>query len=283
MGIKVKDDYGWEIPSEKAWQAYESLKEEMGAKELFLELQPALGEDTWKDLIADVARDYDEETDDSDELLEYLDFEEILDDLAKKLSNDELAENLAYICRMTDIRIPELEADIKDALWKEPDNESPEAGRLTLKRPVVYASPEHPDDYYLILTRKDGMFDVYTRGEYDLVGTEFRTIEEAKKNIDEGRTDEHVVTPEEDLEGNAGATKKDPENKQVIYKGFRLKKLPTNEWVISTAGSGIGMQTDLTRKPSFESAVKYLFEHTTAPKPTGTDKVSQLLKKYWEA
>lgn len=293
MGVVLmKDDYGWEIPSEKAYSAYESLKEAMGVKKLYNSMEFALGTDDWKELIAEVARDYDEETDDSDELLEYFDFEEILDDLVKKMSTDDLADNLAYICRMNDIQIPELSQNIDDALWKKADNDSPEAGRLTLKRPVEYTSADHPSDHYLIVTRTDGKFDVYTRGDYDLVGVGFKTIEEAKANIDEGRTEEHVVTPEEKLDGDesdggeadkVSSTKPDPENKQVDYKGFRLKKLETGEWQISAAGDGVGMQIVLTRMPSFEAAVKYLFKNTMAPKPTGTDKKSLLLKEYLEA
>lgn len=292
MGIKfVKDDYGWEIPLKKVYNVYESLKEELGVEELYRSMELALGTDEWKELIADVARDYDEDTDDSDELLAYLDFEEILDDLVKKMSSDDLADNLAYICRMNNIEIPELvhEEDMDDALWINADNDSPEAGRLTLKRPIEYTSDKHPDDHYLIVTRIDGLFDVYTRHDYDLVGVGFKTVEEAKANIDEGRTKPHVVTPEEKLDGEkperekvAAAKKPDPSNKVVDYKGFRLKKLETGEWQISSAGDSVGMEITLTRAPSFEAAVKYLFKNTMAPKPTGTDKKSQLLKEYLE-
>lgn len=290
MGIVlIKDDYGWKIPSEKAYSAYESMKEMMGAEELYNSIEFALGTDDWKELIAEVASDYDEETGDSDELLEFLDFEEILDDLVQKMSPEDLADNLAYICEMSDIRIPELmySKDMGDALWAKADNDSPEAGRLTLNRPIEYTSSEHPKDHYLIVTRTDGKFDVYTRGDYDLVGAGFKTIEEAKANIDEGRTEEHIVTPEENLDGTEAGTaspaKLDPANKQVDYKGFRIKKLETGDWQISAAGDSVGMQIALTRVPSFEAAVKYLFTKTMAPKPTGTDKKSQLLKAYLEA
>ena len=271
---KMEDDYGWEIPSKKAWQAFESLKEEMGSKNLFLEMRAALGEDDWKELIADVAHDYDEDTDDSDILLEYFDFEEIIDDVARKLSSDDLAENLAYICKMNNVHIPELKAAIEDALWINPDNDAPSAGRLTLRRPIRYGD-------YLILTRKDGLFDVYTVGSYDLVGTEFESIDEAKRNIDEGRTEENspVVTEEDD---EFVEVKPDPERKDINYKGFRIKKQPSGRWRISSAGEGIGERKDLVETPNFSAAVDYLFKHTAAPKPTGNDAISDLLRKYMQ-
>lgn len=62
----VKDDYGWEIPDEKAWEAYLELRRRLGASDL-------------------------------------------LRQLVKALSEHELAENLAFICRMNDEHIPQLE------------------------------------------------------------------------------------------------------------------------------------------------------------------------------
>lgn len=62
----VKDDYGWEIPDEKAWDAYLELRRRLGASDL-------------------------------------------LRQLVKALSEHELAENLAFICRMNDEHIPQLE------------------------------------------------------------------------------------------------------------------------------------------------------------------------------
>lgn len=301
---KMNDDYGWEIPSEKAWQAFESLKEELGIDNLLRDLELAVGSDTLVDAGESIARDEDILEDMTipakkaksepnlaykyfEQLGEFLTNEEMLDELAQYLGNDELAEDLAYICRTNDIEIPELEheieeeeeeievdADVDDALWVNPDNDAPSAGRLTLKRPVRYGD-------YLILTRKDGLFDVYTAGDYDLVGTEFESIEEAKRNIDEGRTEENspVITEEEE---EFIEVKPDPERKDINYKGFRIKKQPSGRWRISSAGEGIGERKDLVETPNFSAAVDYLFNHTTAPLPTGNDAVSTLLKEYMQ-
>lgn len=311
MGIelkntKMKDDYGWEIPSEKAWQAFESLKEELGIDKLLGDLELAVGSDILVDAGESIARDEDILEDMTisakkaksepnlavtyfKQLGVFLTNEEMLDELARYLGNDDLAENLAYICRMNDVEIPELEheteeeeeeievkvdAEVDDALWVNPDNDAPSAGRLTLRRPIRYGD-------YLILTRKDGLFDVYTVGSYDLVGTEFESIEEAKRNIDEGRTEENspVITEEDD---EFIEVRPDPERKDINYKGFRIKKQPSGRWRVSSAGEGIGERKDLVETPTFSAAVDYLFNHTTAPKPTGNDIISVLLREYMQ-
>lgn len=302
---KLKDDYGWEIPSEKAWQAFESLKEVLGVDKLLGELEQAVGTDTLVDAGESIAKDEDlleemtvpvkEAKADPELAVSYFEAlgvfltnEEMLDELARYLGNDELAENLAYICRVGDIEIPELEHEVEeeeievnmdDALWVTPDNNAPTAGRLTLKRPIPYGD-------YLILTRKDGLFDVYTVNDYDLVGTAFESVDEAKRNIDEGRTEENFAIIEEDDEfdedDEVEALMPDPERKDINYKGFRLKKQPSGRWLISSAGEGIGERKDLAETPNFAAAVGYLFKHTTAPKPTGSDKVSMLIKAYMQ-
>lgn len=300
---KMNDDYGWEIPSEKAWQAFESLKELLGVDKLLGELEQAVGTDTLVDAGESIARDEDfldemtipakKAKADPELAISYFEAlgvfltnEEMLDELARYLGNDELAENLAYICRVGDIEIPELEheveeeeieVDMDDALWVNPDNNAPTAGRLTFKDPIPYGD-------YLILTRKDGLFDVYTVGDYDLVGTAFKSVDEAKRNIDEGRTEENFAVIEEDDEFNEDdefeAAMPDPDRKDINYKGFRLKKQPSGRWLVSSAGEGIGERKDLTETPNFAAAVDYLFKHTTAPKPTGSDKMSMLIKAY---
>lgn len=297
---KMEDDYGWEIPSEKAWQAFESLKEVLGVDKLLGELEQTVSTDTLVDAGESIARDEDlleemtvpakEAKADPKLAISYFEAlgvfltnEEMLDELARYLGNDELAENLAYICRVNDIEIPELEheveeeeveTEIDDALWVNPDNDAPSAGRLTLRSPIRYGD-------YLILTRKDGLFDVYTVGSYDLVGTEFESIDEAKRNIDEGRTEENspVATEEDD---EFVEVKPDPERKDINYKGFRIKKQPSGRWRISSAGEGIGERKDLVETPNFSAAVDYLFKHTAAPKPTGNDAISDLLRKYMQ-
>lgn len=107
----VRDDYGWEISSDKAWDAYESVKTELGADELLQELVRAMGTDEVEKAVADIARDWDEETEDIDELVELTDSEEVLEELVRWMSSYDLADNLAYICRMHELHIPELEAE----------------------------------------------------------------------------------------------------------------------------------------------------------------------------
>lgn len=111
----VRDDYGWEILSDKAWDAYESVKAELGADELLQELVRAMGTVEVEKAVADIARDWNEETSDIDELVE----------LARWMSSYDLADNLAYICRMHDLHIPELEEEeeIEVEDWDEADKE----------------------------------------------------------------------------------------------------------------------------------------------------------------
>ena len=300
--VAVKDDYGWEIPSDKAWDAYESVKEELGPKQLLHEMTEAMGTADTKEAVEDIAADWDEETKDINELVEIASEEDVLDAIAQWLSFDDLAENLAFICRMHDLQIPELEdeeeievdedIDLDDALWAQPDNDAGSAGILTKERPIKYKD-------YLILTREDGMFDVYTRRDFDLVGTEFKTVEEAKKNIDEGQTEEHektksdfeeesdfkeddeVVEVEEDVQETA---KPDPDVKIVNYGGYRIMKQKDGTWNVIKGGLDLESRKPVKTAKSFAEAVAWLYKtDSKIPFPGDATKAERLIAEYLPA
>lgn len=300
----VHDDYGWEIPADKAWDAFESVKERLGAKKLLLSMEFAMGDDDIKEAAKDIAADWDEETEDIDELVELAGEDDVLDAIARWLSYDDLADYLAFICRMNDLNIPELEneeeievdedVDVDDALWAQPDNNAGSAGILTKTPAIRYKD-------YLILTREDGMFDVYTRRDFDLVGTEFKTVEEAKKNIDEGRKGEHVKTEveedfdedndvaeveEEPEEKPEESVKPDPKRKRVSFANHNIVKQEDGTWTI-LYGGGLNVAA---RKPvakglrSFQEAVKWIFDNVKIQKfPTGATETEQLIMEYMPA
>lgn len=302
--MKVYDDYGWTIPSDKAWDAYESVKEIMGSKKLLLSMEFAMGEDEIKKAVKDIATDWDEETEDIDELVELSDYEGVLDEIAQWLSSDELADYLAFICRMNDLEIPELvsdfedseEIEVDDALWVNSDNNASSAGVLTAKLPIKYNG-------YLILTREDGMFDVYTRGTFNLVGTEFKSIEEAKKSIDEGRTEQHKKTivkeelgeespgdlkvesieeeEDEDEEEVQPTVKADPNLKMLNYDSHLIKKNDDGTWAVFRGGKDVFSRKRLkTGLTSFAEAVEWMFDNTPVKLPDGSTKQEQILMEY---
>lgn len=312
----VHDDYGWEIPTDKAWDAFESVKERLGVKNLLSELTEAMGTADVKEAVEDIAIDWDEEPRNLDELVEIGGEEDVLDAIAQWLSYADLADDLAFICRMHDLHIPELEeedeievdedVDIEfdDALWAQPDNDAGSAGILTNTPAIRYKD-------YLILTREDGMYDVYTRRDFDLVGTEYKSVEEAKKNIDEGRKDEHVKTEveedfdedddedddeetveveeeieeetDEETESDEEKIKPDPARKRVSFANHNLVKQEDGTWTI-LYGGGLNVAA---RKPvakglrSFQEAVKWIFDNVKIQKfPTGATENEQLIMEY---
>lgn len=293
----VRDDYGWEIPASKAWDAFESVKKIMGAQKLLLSLEFAMGTDDVKEATKDIAADWDEETDDIDELVELAGEDDVLDAIAQWLSFDDLADDLAFICRMNDLQIPQLvdeeeievdeDVDVDDALWAQPDNDAGSAGILTKERPIKYKD-------YLILTREDGMFDVYTRRDFDLVGTEFKTIEEAKKNIDEGRKDNHIKTEvDEDFDKDEEVVevdeteenvKPDPDAKIVNYGGYRIMKQKDGSWTIIKGGLDLESRKPIKTAKNFAEAVKWLYKtDAKIPFPGNTTKSERLIAEYLPA
>lgn len=295
--ITVHDDYGWEIPADKAWDAFESVKERLGAKKLLLSMEFAMGDDDIKEATKDIATDWDEETEDIDELVELAGEDDVLDAIARWLSYDDLADYLAFICRMNDLNIPELkneeeievddDIEVDDALWAQPDNDAGSAGILTKTPAIRYKD-------YLILTREDGMFDVYTRRDFDLVGTEFKTVEEAKKNIDEGRTEQHTKTEsddfdedeesievEEDVEETA---KPDPDAKIVNYGGYRIMKQKDGTWTIIKGGLDLESRKPIKTAKNFAEAVEWLYKtDAKIPFPGDKTKSERLIAEYLPA
>lgn len=293
----VHDDYGWEIPVDKAWNAFESVKERLGAKKLLSELTEAMGTADVKEAIEDIATDWDEETRNIDELVELAGEDDVLDAIAQWLSFDDLADDLAFICRMNDLQIPELEEedeievdediDFDDALWAQPDNDAGSAGILTKTPAIRYKD-------YLILTREDGMFDVYTRRDFDLVGTEFKSVEEAKKNIDEGRTEQHAANESEDFDEDEESieveedvektTKPDPDAKIVNYGGYRIMKQKDGSWTIIKGGLDLESRKPIKTAKNFAEAVKWLYKtDAKIPLPGNATKSERLIAKYLPA
>lgn len=293
----VHDDYGWEIPAGKAWDAFESVKKELGAKDLLSELTEAMGTADVKEAVEDIATDWDEEVKNIGELIELAGDEEVLDALAQWLSYDDLADDLVFICRMHDLHIPELEEedeievdediDFDDALWAQPDNDAGSAGILTKTPAIRYKD-------YLILTREDGMYDVYARHDFDLVGTEFKSVEEAKKNIDEGRTEQHTAAESEDFDEDEESVeveedveetaKPDPDAKIVNYAGYRIMKQKDGTWTVIKGGLDLESRKPIKTAKNFAEAVEWLYKtDAKIPFPGDKTKSERLIAEYLPA
>ena len=318
---KVKDDYGWFIFSKDAQNAAESLEKILGIPHLLDSIVRAMDQDEFARFLDDVITDNELEEDISnlnedggvnwktayetmEEIIEIIGVENVYNELIRWMDYNTLADILAYICRMEDIKIPELVKDddedddkdddkdddfaiegvyheIKDGLWIEPDNNATSAGHLTPDPAVRYKE-------YTILKREDGLYDVYTKGSFDLVGTEFKSLEEARKNIDEGRIEKHEKTmPEEIDEEEIKENIKeyaDPGKKYVTLEGYRFDRNADNTWKISRTpvGGRPGEQyTMKTALPSFDAAVKYWMENiSTAIDKDRVIKAMEKLNKY---
>lgn len=314
---KVKDDYGWFIFSKDAQNAAESLEKILGIPHLLDSIVRAMDQDEFARFLDDVITDNDLEEDISnlnedggvnwktayetmEEIVEIIGVENVYNELIRWMDYTTLADILAYICRVEDIEIPELVKDddedndkdddfaiegvyheIKDGLWIEPDNNATSAGHLTPDPAVRYKE-------YTILKREDGLYDVYTKGSFDLVGTEFKSLEEARKNIDEGRIEKHDKTmPEEIDEEEVKENVKeyaDPGKKYVMLEGYRFDRNADNTWKISRTpvGGRPGEQyTMKTALPSFDAAVKYWMENiSTAIDKDRVVKAMEKLNKY---
>lgn len=313
---KVKDDYGLFIFSKDAQNAAESLEKILGIPHLLDSIVRAMDQDEFARFLDDVIADNDLEEDISnlnedggvnwktayetmEEIIEIIGVENVYNELIRWMDYTTLADILAYICRVEDIEIPELVKDddkdddfaiegvyheIKDGLWIEPDNNATSAGHLTPDPAVRYKE-------YTILKREDGLYDVYTKGSFDLVGTEFKSLEEARKNIDEGRIEKHAKTlPEEINEEEVEEVKEseeeyaDPGKKYVMLEGYRFDRNADNTWKISRTpvGGRPGEQyTMKTALPSFDAAVKYWMENiSTAIDKDRVLKAMERLNKY---
>ena len=315
---KVKDDYGWTILSKDAEDAAESLEEILGIPHLLDNIVRAMDQGEFARFLDDLIAEYELEDDISnlnedgrvnwetayetmEEIVEIIGVENVYNELIGWMDYVTLADILAYICRMEDIEIPELVKDddekedddfviegvyheIKDGLWIEPDNNATSAGHLTSSPAVRYKE-------YTILKREDGLYDVYTKGSFDLVGTEFKSVEEARKNIDEGRIEKHTKNlPEETDEEEVEEVKEsdeeyaDPGKKYVTLEGYRFDRNADNTWKISRTpvGGRPGEQyTMKTALPSFDTAVKYWMENiSTSVDKDRVLKAMEKLNKY---
>ena len=299
----IHDDFGWEIPSEKAWDAYEAMLSKLGAKKLLLEMEFAMGKEEYEEAMKDIAVEWDMPDADADELIADAGEDDVLDALMQGLSSDDIADYLAFICRMQDIYIPQLvdeeevEVDLDDALWARPDNAAGTAGRLANKPPVKYNG-------YLIMARMDGKFDVYTGNTFSLIGTEYKTVEEAKKNIDEGRgqkvaakgnekdfeendeeieVDEDVIdedTPEIEVKGADPKTAKNPNAKRVNYAGFNFTQNQDGTWSLKAGGIRAGKFRELLRGATFGEAVEWLFNNMDVKVPEGNNRDEQIILEF---
>lgn len=319
---KVKDDYGWFIFSKDAQNAAESLEKILGIPHLLDSIVRAMDQDEFARFLDDVITDNDLEEDISnlnedggvnwktayetmEEIIEIIGVENVYNELIRWMDYTTLADILAYICRVEDIEIPELVKDddedddkdddkdddfaiegvyheIKDGLWIEPDNNATSAGHLTPDPAVRYKE-------YTILKREDGLYDVYTKGSFDLVGTEFKSLEEARKNIDEGRIEKHDKTMPEEIDEEEEVKENikeyaDPGKKYVMLEGYRFDRNADNTWKISRTpvGGRPGEQyTMKTALPSFDAAVKYWMENiSTAIDKDRVVKAMEKLNKY---
>ena len=297
----IHDDFGWEIPSGKAWEAYETMLGKLGAKKLLLEMEFAMGKEEYEEAMKDIAVEWDMADTDIDEFIMYAGEEDALDALMQWLSFDDIADYLAFICRMQDIHIPqlvdeeEIEVDLDDALWARPDNAAGTAGRLANKPPVKYNG-------YLIMARMDGKFDVYTGNTFSLIGTEYATVEEAKKNIDEGRgqkaetkinnfeeddeeieVDEDVIdedTPEIEVKGADPKTAKNPNAKRVNYAGFNFTQNQDGTWTLKAGGIRAGKFRELLTGATFGEAVEWLFNNMDVKVPEGNNRDEQIILEF---
>lgn len=307
---KVKDDYGWFIFSKDAQKAAESLEKILGIPNLLDSIVRAMDQDEFARFLDDVIADNDLENDISnlnedggvnwknayetmEEIIEIIGVENVYGELISWMGYIDLADILAYICRMEDIEIPELVKDddekeddfvvegvyheIKDGLWIEPDNDATSAGHLTSDPAVRYKE-------YVIAKREDGMYDVYTKGSFNLVGTEFKSLEEAKKNIDEGRTEKHERSNYEEIDEENVEEYADPGKKYVTLEGYRFDRNSDNTWKISrnpVGGRPGEHYTMKTALPSFDAAVKYWMENiSTAIDKDRVLKAMEKLDKY---
>lgn len=287
--VMTHDAYAQEIPADKAWDAYEAVKELMGAQRLLLSFELAIGADELKEITEALNEEWNEDGLDLDELAAIADYDELLDDLAKYLSTDDLADYLTYIVNMNDIELPENFVKITDALWKRPDNNAGTAGRLANKAPIKYKN-------YLIMTREDGMFDVYTGDTFSVIGTMYKTVEEAKKNIDEGRQTEHisekpadddfddddevVEVDEPTVQGSGEKTDDEPEAKRVNYAGFNFTKQADGTWTLKSGGQKARNFKTLLKGATFREAVNWLFKNLNVKEPTGDTRDERIIREY---
>lgn len=300
---KIHDDFGYEIPDNKAWNAYESVLKLIGPEKLLQDMRDMMPKDKFEELMNAAAAEWDMADVDVDEFIAYVGEDEALDTLMQYLPFGEMADYLAALCKTDNLKIPELvdeeevEVEVDDALWARPDNSAGTAGRLANKSPIKYNG-------YLIMTRTDGKFDVYTGNTFSLVGTEYKTVEEAKKNIDEGRgqkvaakgnekdfeeddeeieVDEDVIdedTPKIKVKGVDPKTAKNPNAKRVNYAGFNFTQRQDGTWTLKAGGIRAGKFKELLTGATFGEAVNWLFDNMNVKVPDGNTRDEQIILEF---
>jgi len=74
----ITEDYGWEIPTDRAWEFFERMKMELGSEELLLNLAKAMGDEKLADLLAYIARQFDMDYmfESADSVVDEMDFDD---------------------------------------------------------------------------------------------------------------------------------------------------------------------------------------------------------------
>lgn len=133
-------------------------------------------------------KDYINPREDADKLFQrlydILGPERLLDEMADALSADTLLDICEWLARMHDINYdPE---DVDDSKKTEDALTQPSRVENRLKGQGIIASARPAAIYknFLIYKTKDGKFDVYDR-KLTIYGTQYESVEEAKKDIDE--------------------------------------------------------------------------------------------------
>ena len=132
-----------------------------------------------------------------------------------------------------------------------------------------------------------------TPGDFDLVGTAFKTVEEAKKNIDEGQTEEHekaesdfeeddeVVEVEEDVKE---AAKPDPDVKIVNFGSYRIMRQKDGTWNVIKGGLDLESRKPVKTARNFAEAVEWLYKtDAKIPFPGDKTKSERLIAEYLPA
>ena len=209
---KIYDDYGWEIPSSKAGEAFEAVKKELGESEL-------------------------------------------LEELANVLSYQELADNLAFICRMNDLEIPQLEnKSVEDVLIPPPagdysadnseednvDDNKPWENSIRGQGRIANVAEKYKG-FVIVLTKKN-TYDIYD-SEFAIRAAAYPSVEACKEDIDKfiesGVTGEgHYGDDKEEVKAEEVAVEevKTEGPKRVIGPGVVFIQQPDGSYITKFGG-----------------------------------------------
>ena len=205
-----------------------------------------------------------------------------LDAIARAISNDDLEDILRFIYRTIDADYDEeITSNINDSLIPpdKPDNTLTGEGRIAFARPVVYRD-------FLIHKTTDGLYDVYDRG-LTIYGVRYKTVEEAKKDIDEyiekyGKPDPNLLASEESDEDELSEEVKETTikkeltpskiliekvGKPIMKAGYKIQKYSDGRIVVTHGGEGnkeMGRQTVFTEFETPQEVLEYLLKQKAA-------------------